>query len=38
MLIPVIAGQTAPPMIIGTGKAGTAYLLDANHLNGLEGS
>ncbi|MFL6690201.1 MAG: hypothetical protein ACJ8IR_08480 [Alphaproteobacteria bacterium] len=37
MLIPVIAGQTAPPMIIGAGKAGTAYLLDASHLKGLEG-
>jgi len=38
MLIPVVEGQTAPPMIIGSGKAGTAYLLDSSHLNGLEGS
>ncbi|MFL5237481.1 MAG: hypothetical protein ACJ8EL_07735 [Rhizomicrobium sp.] len=38
MLIPVIAGQTAPPMIIGAGKNGTAYLLDASHLKGLEGN
>ncbi len=37
MLIPVVSGQTAPPMIIGSGKAGIAYLLDASHLNGLEG-
>ena len=37
MLIPVVAGQTAPPMIIGMGKAGTAYLLDSSHLDGLEG-
>ena len=37
MLIPVSSGQTAPPMIIGMGKAGTAYLLDASHLDGLEG-
>ena len=38
MLIPVVEGQTAPPMIIGSGKAGTAYLLDASHFQGLEGS
>jgi hypothetical protein len=37
MLIPVVAGQQAPPMLIGMGKAGTAYLLDATHLAGLEG-
>ncbi|HEX3945143.1 MAG TPA: hypothetical protein VHW69_13740 [Rhizomicrobium sp.] len=37
MLIPVVGGQTAPPMIIGMGKAGTAYLLDSSHLKGLEG-
>jgi hypothetical protein len=37
MLIPVVSGQAAPPMIIGMGKAGTAYLLDASHLKGLEG-
>jgi len=37
MLIPVVSGQQAPPMIIGSGKAGTAYLLDASHLAGLEG-
>jgi hypothetical protein len=38
MLIPVVAGQSAPPMIIGMGKAGVAYLLDSTHLNGLEGN
>lgn len=37
MLIPVVAGQTAPPMLLAAGKAGTAYLLDAGHLKGLEG-
>ncbi len=37
MLIPVASGQTVPPMIIGSGKAGTAYLLDSTHLKGLEG-
>ena len=34
---PSSSGQTAPPMIIGPGKAGTAYLLDCTHLKGLEG-
>lgn len=37
MLIPVVAGQTTPPMLLGAGKAGTAYLLDSSHLKGLEG-
>lgn len=37
MLIPVVSGQTTPPMLVGTGKAGTMYLLDASHLDGLQG-
>jgi hypothetical protein len=37
MLIPEVQGQTAPPMLVGMGKAGTMYLLDASHLKGLEG-
>jgi hypothetical protein len=38
MLIPLVAGQTAPPMIIGAGKFANAYLLDATHLKGLQGA
>lgn len=37
MLIPVASGQTAPAMMIGMGKAGTAYLLDIDNLKGLQG-
>ncbi|MBV8976049.1 MAG: hypothetical protein JO261_01430 [Alphaproteobacteria bacterium] len=37
MLLPVAPGQTAPPMLVGMGKAGTMYLLDASSLRGLEG-
>jgi hypothetical protein len=37
MLIPEVSGQTAPPMLVGMGKAGMMYLLDASHLKGLEG-
>jgi len=37
MLIPLVQGQTAPPMLVGMGKAGTMYLLDASDLRGLEG-
>ncbi len=37
MLIPEVPGQTAPPMLVGMGKAGTMYLLDASHMTGLEG-
>ena len=36
MLIPMVSGQTAPPMLVGMGKAGIAYLLDADSLGGLE--
>ncbi len=35
MLIPVVSGQTAPPMLVAMGKAGTLYLLNANNLGGL---
>ncbi|HSC19460.1 MAG TPA: hypothetical protein VLC74_11140 [Rhizomicrobium sp.] len=38
MLIPTVNGQSAPPMLIGMGKAGTAYLLNASNLGGLEGN
>jgi len=37
MLIPVQAGQTAPPLLLAMGKASTLYLLDSTHLDGLEG-
>ena len=38
MLIPTIAGQVAPPMLVAQGKAGVIYLLDSTHLGGLEGA
>ena len=38
MLIPVVTGQTAPPLLVGMGKASTLYLLDAAKLGGLESS
>ncbi|MBV9570672.1 MAG: hypothetical protein JO056_05470 [Alphaproteobacteria bacterium] len=37
MLVPVVTGQSAPPLLLGAGKAGTVYLLDSSHLKGLEG-
>jgi hypothetical protein len=37
MLIPTVTGQTAPPMLVGAGKAGTVYVLAADNLKGLEG-
>ena len=37
ILIPSVDGQTVPPMIIGAGKEGTAYLLDTTNLAGLQG-
>ncbi|HWA92577.1 MAG TPA: hypothetical protein VG889_21275 [Rhizomicrobium sp.] len=36
MLIPMVDGQTAPPMLVGSGKSGTVYLLNADNLGGLE--
>jgi hypothetical protein len=36
MLIPLVSGQTAPPMLVAMGKASTLYLLNATHLGGLE--
>jgi hypothetical protein len=36
MLIPPVAGQTAPPMLVAMGKQSTLYLLNASHLGGLE--
>jgi len=35
MLIPPVAGQTAPPMAVAMGKASTLYLLDQTALGGL---
>jgi len=37
MLIPLVSGQTAPPMLVGMGKASTLFLLDSTNLGGLEG-
>lgn len=37
MLIPMVEGQQAPPLLLAAGKSGTAYLLAANDLRGLEG-
>lgn len=37
MLIPLVTGQTAPPLLLAMGKASTLYLLDSTHLDGLEG-
>ncbi len=37
MLIPKIDGQQAPAMILGSGKSGTVYLLNADNMGGLEG-
>jgi hypothetical protein len=37
MLIPLVSGQTAPPMLVAMGKQSTLYLLDSTHLGGLEG-
>lgn len=34
MLIPFINGQSAPPMLVATGKAGKIYLLNASNLGG----
>jgi hypothetical protein len=36
MLIPLVSGQTAPPLLVAMGKASTLYLLDAAKLGGLE--
>ena len=36
-LIPTVSGQTTPAMLLGAGKAGTAYLLDSGNMKGLEG-
>jgi hypothetical protein len=38
MLIPVVSGQTTPPMLVAAGKQGTAYLLDSSNLQGLQGN
>jgi hypothetical protein len=37
MLVPTADGQTSPSIILAMGKQGTAYVLDPNHLKGLEG-
>jgi hypothetical protein len=36
MLLPVVAGQTAPPMAVAMGKASVLYLLSQNNLGGLK--
>ena len=35
MLLPTVTGQTAPPMAVAMGKAGTLYLMAQNRLGGL---
>ncbi|MBV9991936.1 MAG: hypothetical protein JOZ72_11665 [Alphaproteobacteria bacterium] len=37
MLIPKVDGQQAPAMILGSGKSGMVYLLNADNMGGLEG-
>ena len=37
MLIPVVSGQSAPPLLVAMGKASTLFLLDSTNLGGLEG-
>ncbi|HUJ46488.1 MAG TPA: hypothetical protein VLV55_05095 [Rhizomicrobium sp.] len=37
MLIPLVDGQTAPPLLVGMGKASTVYLLDTTNMGRLEG-
>jgi len=36
MLLPGVAGQTAPPLAVAMGKSGILYLLNRNSLGGLE--
>lgn len=36
MLLPVVSGQAAPPMLVAMGKSGVLYLLNADDLGGLE--
>ena len=36
MLVPPVAGQTAPPMAVAVGKSSILYLLDQNNLGGLK--
>jgi hypothetical protein len=36
MLLPVVSGQTAPPMAVSIGKDATLYLLNQNDLGGLK--
>jgi len=36
MLLPVVQGQTAPPMAVAMGKSAVLYLLDQNNLGGLQ--
>jgi len=37
MLVPTVSGQSDPPLILGEGKAGTIYVLNASSLGGLQG-
>ena len=36
MLLPQVAGQTAPPMAVATGKSAILYLLDQTNLGGVK--